>query len=208
MISLTIGQKINGWTYIGKASDSRPEYGLFRCDCGNVKNVFIQGVVHGQSKHCKICGRYKYNLSKEDYKAIYTARIRAMNRCYNPKNPSYYNYGKRGITVCDEWRKNPSSFVEWGVKNGWKRGLTLDRIDNNLGYSPENCRWATPKTQSNNRLVCIYYEHDGMRKTLAEWSEYYNMPKYIAYNRYRRGEREFDTIFSTINRRTGGVLHN
>jgi hypothetical protein len=74
-------------------------------------------------------------------------------RCYNEKNKRYKNYGDRGIEVCDEWM-NPKTFIEWCLDNGWKKGLTIDRRDNDGDYVPENCRFVTHKENSlNNRLI-------------------------------------------------------
>ena len=72
-------------------------------------------------------------------------------RCYNEKNKSYANYGGRGIHICDEWQGGSSAFVEWAIANGYKEGLTIERRENNLGYSPDNCYWATRKQQIINR---------------------------------------------------------
>lgn len=75
-----------------------------------------------------------------------------MGRCYNKNNQDYYNYGARGITVCDEWLKDRNTFCEWSLKNGFEndKGLSIDRIDSNKGYGPENCKWSTAIQQSRN----------------------------------------------------------
>jgi len=72
-------------------------------------------------------------------------------RCYNSNNPAYDNYGGRGIAVCDEWRYDQKAFIEWSLQNGYQQYLTIDRIDNDMGYSPDNCRWTDYSTQMRNK---------------------------------------------------------
>lgn len=92
------------------------------------------------------------------------------NRCYNKKQPSYSNYGGRGITICDEWLHSFAVFQSWALANGYSNDLSIDRIDNDKGYSPENCRWATRTEQNentrNNHLVTI----DGETQPLSAWA--------------------------------------
>lgn len=106
-------------------------------------------------------------------------------RCYNPSFPQYKNYGGRGIKVCDEWMNtervhtsqssNPSkgflAFKKWALENGYSDELTIDRIDNNKGYSPGNCRWVTRKLQNRNKRNTIYLTAFGKTQSLGQWSE-------------------------------------
>ena len=94
-----------------------------------------------------------------------------IQRCHNPNNRQYSNYGGRGITVCESWRDDYSHFKEWALKSGYAQGLTIDRIDNNDGYSPQNCRWATYKEQSRNKRSNRNITFNGETKCLREWSE-------------------------------------
>lgn len=92
-------------------------------------------------------------------------------RCKYESQQCFKNYGARGITVCDEWKNDFSSFYSWAIKNGYKPGLSIDRIDVNSGYSPDNCRWATNKEQSLNRTDNKYITYNGETKTIKEWSD-------------------------------------
>ena len=111
-----------------------------------------------------------------------------LKRCHDPKNKGYKDYGARGITVCDEWRNDCCIFYKWARDNGYKEGLTIDRIDNNKGYSPDNCRWTTWKVQTVNRRNTRWILFNGEKKTLKEWSEALNISYQILADRiYRYG---------------------
>lgn len=93
-------------------------------------------------------GRPTHGLSKHP---LYSVWKDMKKRCYGTKSKYYHNYGGRGITVCEEWKTDFKAFYDWAIKNGHKEGLTIDRKDNDKGYSPNNCRWATRSMQSSNQ---------------------------------------------------------
>jgi len=95
-------------------------------------------------------------------------------RCFNPKNHGYKDYGGRGIKVCDEWL-NPEPFLKWALENGYKKGLTIERIDNDGDYEPANCRWATQKEQKVNHRRNRHFEINGEKMVLTYWCERYNI---------------------------------
>lgn len=121
------------------------------------------------------------------------------DRCYNPNNDSYHNYGARGIIVCDEWKNDFMAFYNWALENGYKKGLTIDRIENNGSYSPTNCRLATRKTQGNNRSTNRFLERDGERLTMKQWSEKTGIHYETIKKRVREG-LPVDMVLSPINR--------
>ena len=91
-------------------------------------------------------------------------------RCYNENNPKYKNYGGRGIEVCDEWL-DFKNFHEWAISHGFEKGLSLERIDNDKGYCPENCRWATMLEQAKNKRTNIMITYNGITDTLQGWTK-------------------------------------
>ena len=91
----------------------------------------------------------------------------------------------KNVDVCDEWKSDFMTFYNWSMENGYRDDLTIDRIDNSKGYSPDNCRWVDLKIQANNRTNNVVIEDNGEKMTLSQLAEKYNIPKYIVYNRYK-----------------------
>ena len=116
---------------------------------------------------------------------IYRTYSNMIRRCTNPIEIEYENYGGRGIKVCDEWTNDFMNFYNWAIANGYTDKLTIDRIDNDGNYCPENCKWSTYKEQcrnkSNNRIICI----NGIEKTLVEWSELSGIDRTTIYRRIK-----------------------
>jgi hypothetical protein len=139
----------------GHASTREWNY-LCRCSCGREDIIRGNALRKGKANKCKACSssitknRTTHGLSKS---TIYNAWKGMMHRCYRSNTRQYSDYGGRGINVCDAWHE-PTAFHEWASFNGWKPGLSIDRIDVNSGYRPDNCRWATTSEQTENvRLI-------------------------------------------------------
>lgn len=109
------------------------------------------------------------------------------DRCYRKTNKSFKDYGARGIEVCDEWKDDFSAFHSWSISHGYCDDLSIDRIDNNKGYSPENCRWATKQQQQDNRRMCIFVDCEGEQLTLTAACKKYGMPYGTVRARVQRG---------------------
>lgn len=124
-----------------------------------------------------------YNQGRLRY--VYYDMIR---RCYNPKDKGYYRYGKRGITVCSEWKNNHLAFFRWAKESGYTQGLQLDRIDNDKGYYPDNCHWVTAKENSLNRCCTRWVEYNGEKHTLKRWADITGIEYQVLADRiYRYG---------------------
>ena len=108
-------------------------------------------------------------------------------RCYNPSNSDYKNYGARGIIVCAEWLAYPEAFFEWAIYSGYQKGLTIDRIDVDGNYSPHNCRWITNAEQQANKRSNVYVDVLGQRVTLAQASRMIGVSQYAIWMRLKRG---------------------
>jgi len=113
-----------------------------------------------------------------------------MGRCENQNRPKYASYGHRGIAVCDEWHDS-CLFLKWALENGYKQGLQIDRIDNNKGYYPDNCRFVTPKTNSRNRRNTKLLTINNETKCVAEWCETILASQYTIYWWLRTQGREY-----------------
>lgn len=127
-----------------------------------------------------------YNHGKSSH-PLYKRWITVKERCYNPHSTSYFIYGGRGIVMCDEWRDSFESFFNWSISSGFAPGLTLDRIDNSKGYSPDNCRWVDMKTQSNNTRKNVFITFNGETKTLTQWAEQLGGSHYLVADRLKYG---------------------
>lgn len=167
---------------------------LCKCDCGNYKEIDIHQLLRTDKPSTKTCGKCKKSMvGTKSYKhgmsgsRLYQCYKLMKNRCYNSHNIRFHLYGGRGIVVCDEWlgENGSSNFIQWALNNGYEDNLTLDRIDNNKGYSPENCRWATRKEQSNNLRTNRRFVLNGKEYTLSQIADMYNINYDLLHSRIR-----------------------
>lgn len=164
-----------------------------KCDCGNEKIVYAGNLNNGSTISCGCL--YKESFlkvygikNKEHGERIVRIRDGMLQRCYDKNSPNYYKYGERGITVCKEWRVKKYgliNFYNWSINNGYRDDLSIDRIDNNGPYSPQNCRWTTVKQQANNKRNNRFLEYKGEKHTVSEWSKIIGITTSTIYRRLK-----------------------
>ena len=147
-----------------------------KCECGNTMVTEATRVIHGKTLSCgclqkEVAAKRMtvHGMTNTRLHAIWQAMIR---RCEDPKNNRYYSYGAKGIAVCNEW-KDFTNFKNWSFANGYSEELSIDRINNDKGYCPENCRWATKIQQANNKTNNRMLTYKGQTKTAKQWSRFF-----------------------------------
>lgn len=165
-----------------------------KCECGNCVTVRGTSLTGGITKSCG-CLRKELASKKHSKHNGYGTRLYAIwdsmrQRCNNKNCRAYHNYGGRGIKICDEWN-DFANFKEWAINSGYdntaKRGTcTLDRINVNENYSPENCRWNTMKEQSNNKRNTIYMTVNNETHSLLEWASITGIKYDTLWKRYKK----------------------
>lgn len=186
---------------------------ICQCDCGNIVSVRADSLKSGTTKSCGCLhkesatltgldnikhGGARRNYSQEE-KRLYNIWGKIKDRCGNVNSSSYERYGGNGISYCDDW-KDFKPFQIWALNNGYANNLTIDRIDNTKGYSPENCRWVDYTVQNNNRSNSIHIIIDGVDHTLPEWCRISGIPYKVAYARLRAGWDEKEAVFKEVKR--------
>lgn len=196
-----IGYSNNELTVVGFVFKNKRWLWECRCSaCGSITAVYPQHVIKGTQKSCH-CGKAR-NAKKiatrhgERWTRLYTVWLRMRDRCNNPNNPRYNRYGGRGISVCDEWN-DFRKFEEWAVQNGYSDELTIERVDINQGYCPNNCCWIPMKKQARNRSNNTFYKIGDEEKTLAEWCEIYKAPYYTVYSRIKKRGWDVERALTT-----------
>lgn len=190
LVDLT-GNRFGRLVVTGRAENHVQPNGTFKtqwrclCDCGNV--VIAQGM-NLKNGHIKSCGCYSRDNPSHRKHGMHGSRLYEVwkhikQRCYDKGDKGYKNYGGRGIRICNEWANDFASFHDWAIANGYRDDLTIDRIDNDGDYCPENCRWVTTKVQDNNKRNNRNITYNGKTQTLAQWCEELKMEYGLVWNR-------------------------
>jgi hypothetical protein len=188
-----IGKKYSRWTVLEHVGSDEKFRRIVRvmCDCGTERTVRMSELTYGRSQSCGCYNREVISRACTKHGVSHTSPLyktwSAMKqRCYNPKQTAYKHYGGRGIYVCDEWREDFAKFEKWCQENGYKKGLEIDRIDNDRGYSAENCRWVTRRENMKNTRRNILVTYGGETKAVSDWCEQYELPHNVVTRRIDR----------------------
>lgn len=170
------------------------------CDCGNIVEINSKNVLNGSKISCGSTDHLEEHQKKRwDSRGrkhgsywnhqLYNTWLNMYQRCHVEKSTSYHNYGERGIKVCEEWRESAAPFINHLESLGWYEGcgLSVDRIDNDGDYSPENTRLSNHIQQSNNKRTSKYITYKGVTRTLANWARYFGVPYGRLHYRLRTG---------------------
>jgi hypothetical protein len=184
-----IGQKFNHLTVIEKVKsrDGRNSFWLCRCDCGNQCIRTGQCLAEDRTFSCGCIDRRKGNNATHGMSKtrIYHEWSSMRRRC-KPNSPDKKNYYDRNISVCNEWDRDFTAFETWAFSNGYSDTLSIDRINNDKGYTPNNCRWVPIEQQQSNKSNTIYIEYNGEMKCLRTVCIEIGFPYKTAHCRYRR----------------------
>ena len=177
------------------------------CECGKVVIVSYANLMRGTTKSCGCLNKeliLKRNLIHgKTNTRLYRIWENMRTRCYNSKTINFHLYGGREIKVCEEWKNDFLAFYNWSMNNGYKKGLSIDRIDNDGNYEPKNCRWATEKQQSRNTRTNRLIKIKGEIHCFSEWVEKLKLTQSALRYRINKNWSE-ERILNTPLRRSNG----
>lgn len=212
-IDLT-GQKFGNLLVLKKTTCGKHYKYLCRCDCGNEIEVSVDHLRYG---HTQSCGCIKSTINSEIHRTHGKSRTRLYRiwgdmrtRCENPNYIRFHAYGGRGIKVCESWHVF-SNFEEWAYQNGYaddatKYECTIERVDVDKDYCPENCTWVPLKKQGYNKTNTRYIEYNGVKKSLAEWSEETGLPASCIASRLDRFNWSIEDALTKPSRKKKGGM--
>lgn len=205
--TIKIGDKFNRLTILSlhkKHSDNKV-YASCLCECGNVRpSILVRSLLSGNTKSCGCLNRdltiarnYKHgDANRENKSKLYRIWADMNRRCRDKRRDDACYYANKGIIVCEDW-KNYNAFKFWALKNGYNDSLTIDRIDSNKNYCPDNCRWIPFSEQSRNRTSNHYITYNNEVHTLTEWANILNIGRSTLSNRLNQQKWPIEKAFTS-----------
>lgn len=199
------GQRFGRLTVVCKDETRPTDHGRYWkciCDCGNVSHASTHALISGNKTSCGCLLReittQRNTTHNQSKTRLYGVFCTMVARCENPNVERYDRYGGRGINICKEWREDFMAFRNWALANGYQKGLSIDRIDCNGDYCPENCRWVDAVTQQNNRSTNHLVEYGGKKYTIADLARTFNLGYSFVYGRVAKGTSIEDIVDGKI----------
>ena len=207
MVKDKTGQVFGRLTVVSYAgvNNTRHSQWLCKCECGNTITVPSNNLISGTTQSCGCLRKERLEnaIKIKRYGDTPLEKDRIYRIWRNMRSRTKYKckgiskcYSERDIRVCDEWEKSFDTFRKWALNNGYNDNLSIDRIDNEKGYSPDNCRWATLKEQANNKRTNSYITYKGETHTIAEWASILGMSYYKLYQRLKRQKLDVEKAFT------------
>ena len=203
---MEIGERHGLLVVLGKADRINNRYAaVFACDCGREVTRSLHLVRYSERDgHTPSCGCVDSALKRERAKnriihglsrsKLYGVRRMMLRRCYDPNCKDFPLWGARGITVCDEWRNDIHAFFDWAHSAGYRDGVTIERVDNDGPYCPENCTWIPNERQAHNTRRLRMLTLDGETRYVSEWSRRLGLPVRTILSRLRYGWSDEDAL--------------
>lgn len=189
-----------------------------KCDCGNYKSVRGNALKIGATTSCGCLQREltskrfrKYETGSKKLRDVFSE---IKQRCLNPKCPDYYLYGGRGINICGDWLSDGGVqlFINWSLDNGYREGLSIDRINNDKDYSPDNCRWVNNSVQGRNKRTNHMITYKNKTLCMMEWAEITGIPYHTLKRRINKYgwsiEKALETPVRDMKRRKSDESNN
>ena len=203
------GQRFGRLTVIERTENNRHGNAMWLClcDCGNKVIVLGSDLRAGHTRSCK-CLQDEVNRELHKTHGLSKTRLhkiwsKMIDRCYNPHHVQYHNYGGRGITICREWKDDFTVFYAWAMANGYAETLSIDRIDNDGNYCPENCQWITMREQQNKRGDNVLVTMNGKTQNVTQWCNELGANRAYVYKRLKKGWPPEKAFFYSKSKKRG-----
>ena len=200
MWSSCVGKKYNRLIVLRLAGKNKYGHQLFecKCDCGNIAVIEGTAVKNGRTCSCGCLQKESAKKRRTTHGMTKTKLFNVWNtmkqRCSNPNSKNYKRYGARGIFVCEEWKNDFASFMKWSLSHGYKDGLSIDRIDGEKGYSPDNCRWVDVYVQSNNRSNNRLMTINGITKNCKQWADHFGFEYKYFHEKCKKNDWNLEKV--------------
>lgn len=204
-IALAAGLQIGKWTLVRPAEPDKHGRQMWtcQCDCGRCVVVSAYSLRSGRSSRCTNCNPVKHGACRRGQTSrLFGVWQSMLQRCNNPRDAQYANYGGRGVKVCTRWLEYANFAQDMGQRPSDKH--SIDRIDNGGNYEPANCRWALPAVQLRNKRNNIFLTHDGRTQVLSDWAKEYGLNAGTVYTRLMRLGKTGAALFAAPMRRGRG----